>query len=471
MHEEIGQQIFFREAQTEYVALKKKVWSYFQDTFLPVSKIDQYESDMLIFLKKEQRRILLHRIIGQNPLLEIKNVLQLFYYRERGEKVSLRNMNPYLREYLNKDNIKIFKKPPFDGKPVLEALNDLLIHRIKLPESGPKEVIKSWLPKQFEKALKNIPEQILKEEGFGKVIRVMGGVFLYALSEIDENISDKEVHDKIETALKGGYYYGMFYPLIDDILDNSHVFSKQQKIDLMNLLNHWIIGDFSLTNVLNTNPSMKLLESILKEFHQLFPLEDNHQLYKAALILHFSQIEDANKNFQTQYSIEDLYVPVIIKASYSRVLGAAISGAKTDKQLHEHMIESGLIFQLIDDFRDWSIDSKNKLLTPFTYYIYGPTKQQINPFSLFLSAHKVYFKKFNNDPVFVKLMSRKLSVTIQRFNNKKTSANTKAKFWRVINKNVQIGKLVSQIHSSKYRILDPDTDFTKPIDEIINRGM
>jgi len=471
MHKEVSQQIFFKEAQAEYIALKKKTWSYFHDTFLPISRIDQYENEMLSFLKKEKKRILLHRIIGQNPLLEIKHVLELFYFRERGEKVSLRDMNPYLREYLNRDNLKIFNKPQFNGKPILEELNDLLIHRIKLPKSGPDEVIKSWLPEQFEKDLKNIPKQILKEEGFGKVIRVMAGVFLFALSDLNENMSDKEVHDKIEIALKGGYFYGMFYPLIDGILDNSLVFSSQQKTELVNLLNHWIIGDFSLKNTLSSNPSMKLLEGILVKFHKLFPLQDNHQLYKAALMLHFSQIEDASKNFQTQYSIEDLYVPVIIKASYTRVVAAAVSGATIDEKMHGHMIESGLIYQMMDDFRDWSSDTKNKLFTPFTYYLNGPSNQLINPFSLFLSVNRVYFTKFNNDPLFVKLMTRKLSVTIQRFNDKNTPKETRVKFWKVINKNAQIGEIVSQIHASKYRILDPDTDFTKPIDEIVNRGI
>lgn len=471
MHKEIGQQIFFREAQAEYIALKKKVWNYFHNTFLPISRIDQYEHEMISFLKKEKKRILLHRLLGQNPLLEIKHVLELFYYRERGEKVSLSDMNSYLREYLSSDNLKIFKKPQFNGKTILEELNDLLIHRIKLPKSGPDEVIKSWLPRQFEKDLKNIPKQILKEEGFGKVIRVMAGVFLFALSELNENMSDKEVHDKIEIALKGGYYYGMFYPLIDDILDNSHVLSSQQKIELVNLLDHWIIGDFSLENTLSSYPSMKLLEGILSKFHKLFPLQDNHQLYKAALMLHFSQVEDASKKFQTQYSIKDLYVPVIIKASYTRVLGTAISGTKISDQLHDHMIETGLIYQMMDDFRDWSSDTKNKLFTPFTYYLNGSSKQIINPFSLFLSANRVYFKKFNNDPLFVKLMSRRLSVSIQRFNDNNTPDKTLAKFWRVINKNAQIGKIVGQIHNSKYRILDPDADFTKPIDEIVNRGI
>ena len=471
MHKEISQQDFFREAQIEYIALKKKVWTYFHDTFLPTSRIDQYENEMLRFLKKEKNRLLLHSFVGQNPLLELKHVLQIFYFRERGEKVSLREMNPYLREYLNKDNIKIFNKPQFNGKAVLEQLNDLLIHRIKLPKSGPEEVIRSWLPQQFEKALNNIPKQILKEEGFGKVIRVMGGVFLFALSELKNNMSDKEVHDKIEIALKGGYYYGMFYPLIDDLLDNSHVFSSRQKIELMDLLNHWIIGDYSLKNVLKSNSSMKLLEEIFKEFHKLFPLEDNPQLYKAALMLHFSQLEDANKNFQTQYSIQDLFVPIIIKASYTRVVGAAISGTRIDNKLHKHMIETGLMYQLSDDFRDWGNDTKNKLFTPFTYYQYGPSKQPINPVSLFLSIYRVYFLKFESDPLFVKLMAKKLSVTIQRFNDKNTPKETQADFWKIINKNKEIGKLIAHINKSKYRILDPDTDFTKPIDEIINRGI
>lgn len=470
MNTEKKSQIFFRETFTEYKVLKKKVWIYFQNNFLPASKIDQSEAEMIEFLQKELNRIKIQRMTGQNILLEIRKVIQLFYYQERGEKILFRDMNPYMKEFFNRNNREIFKKSPFEGKPALEALKELVCIRLKLPKSGPEEVFKTWLPEQFEKALDHIPEPILKEGGFGKVCRVMGGVFLYALSDLNGNSSSKYACDRMEKALKGGYYYGMFYPLIDDILDHSQVFTSQQKKDLVNLLNHWIVGDFTPPNGLATIPSMILLEDILKEFHKLFPLENNYPIYKAALMLHFSQIEDANKDFQMQYSNEELYVPVIIKASYTRILAALISGIELRNYLVDHLIESGLTFQLIDDFLDWSADYNHKLFTPFTYHLLGTSNKSINPFSLYLSSLRIYFEKFNNDPLLIKLMMKRFAISIQRFNEQGTLDEIEERFWNVINKNSHIGTIVKQIHLLDYKILDPDTDYAKPIDCVVNRG-
>ena len=470
MNVEKQSQIFFRETYNEYTLLKKRVWIYFQKNYHPISKIKQSESEMSELLQKELKRIKIHRLTGQNILLEIRKLIQLFYYQERGEKILFNDMNLYMKEFFNRNNREIFKKSPFEGKPVLEALKELVSIRLKLPKSGPEEVFKKWLPKQFEKALDHIPEPILKEGGFGKVCRVMGGVFLYTLSDLDESVSSEEVRNRMEKALKGGYYYGMFYPLIDDILDHSQVFKSHQKKDLIKLLNHWIVGDFTPPNGLSTIPSMILLEDILKKFHKLFPLESNYPIYKAALILHFSQIEDAHKDFQTKYSNEELYVPIIIKASYTRILAAAIGGVELKDSLTDHLIESGLVFQMIDDFQDWSIDYNHKLFTPFTYYLLSPSNQSINPFSLYLSSLRIYLTKFSDDSVLTKLIMRRLAISIQRFNDQGSSDELDESFWSVINQNQEIGEIVKRIHYFDYKILDPDADFTKSIDCVVNRG-
>lgn len=425
---------------------------------------------MAPFLKSEIRRIRINQLTGQNPLLEIKKIIQLFYLRERGEKTRMRDMNPYARDFLQKCNRDFFRSPPFDDKPVLETLTELLTTRLQLPEAGPEEVFRSWLPDHFAKALDVIPVPILEEGGFGKVCRVMGGVFLYALSDLNGISDQKIMNNRLEQAIKGGYYYGMFYPLIDDILDHSRVMSGKDKQELINILNHWITGDFTVSNPLSSNPSVLLLLDIMKAFHQLFPLEEHPSLYRASLMLHFSQIEDLQKSFAQNYKAEEIYVPVIIKAAYTRIIATEISGMKMTDSLRDQMIETGLTFQLMDDFRDWVDDYRHALFTPFTYYLKGPSNQEINPFSLYLAGMRVYFKRFKDDRLLVQLMMRRLAISIQRFCGSDVDQVLDKECWRVIGEESKTGQYVRRIHGLRYRIMDPDADFTGPIDKVVNRG-
>lgn len=461
---------FYSRAKKEYDILKQEVRNQFTEIYLPENVVYRNESELLPFLKHELNRIKLQRWFRKDPQKEIKKVIQFFYYRERGEKVLYRNMNPYVREFLNRTNAQIFKDPPFNGKPLHDALVELLNYRLKLPTGSPELVFKKWLPDQFEIALNAIPEPILEEGGFGKVCRVIGGVFLYALTGLDHIKTSDDATSRMEKAIRGGYYFGMFYPLIDDILDHPEVLSEQEKKELIELLEHWIVGDFSPHNTLSTHTSMKLLEKIFCEFHELFPLQENETLYRSALMLFFAQIDDGNKSFDQQYSPEEIYVPIIIKAAYTRILAASISGIEISDHLLNHMKKIGLNLQLMDDFRDCFSDCKNRQFTPFTYYLLGKAKQQINPFAMYLASLRIHFKRFNNDSFQVNLLMRRLIISIQKLDEGQTDKYLSDNIWSVISQNKNTGNIVKKIHQLNYKVFDPDTEFTRPVDYVVNRG-
>lgn len=466
----IDSQDFFSKAQADYVVLKEKIKHHFQETYLVEGLIEQQEAAMLPLMKKELRKMQWQRFRGENPLMEVKKVVQFFYYRERGEKVSFKDMNNYVKEFLNRQNADIFVHSPFEGKPLHEALVELLNIRLKLPPNGPDEIFKIWLPEQFQQALDIIPEPILEEGGFGKVCRVLGGVFLYALTGLDKAGSDGEVKTRMELAVKGGYYYGMFYPLVDDLMDHPEILTHAEKKLLIKLLDHWIVGDFSLKNELNLKPYIQLLEDIFKDFHRIFTLEDNPVLFHSALMLYFAQNEDGKKKFDAHYTMEEIYIPVIIKAAYTRILAASISGIEISGHLLEHMHKIGLNLQLMDDFRDWYTDYQHRQFTPFTYYLLGPSMQEINPFALYLTTLRVHFARYHDDPYLVNMLMRRLSISIQRFNEGNTDEKLDHDIWKIINTNKRIGKIVKKIHHLKFKVFDPDIEFTRPVDHIVNRG-
>ena len=461
---------FYSRAEKEYDTLKQKLSNHFRETYLPENIVYRNETDLLPFLKRELNRIKLQHWFRKDPQKEIKKVIQFFYYRERGEKVLYHNMNPYIREFLNKQNASIFRDPPFNGKPLHEALVDLLGHRLKLPTGSPEEIFKFWLPDQFEMALNKIPEPILEEGGFGKVCRVIGGVFLYALTGLDHINTTKEATSRMNQAIRGGYYFGMFYPLVDDILDHPEILNEQEKEKLIELLEYWIVGDFSVENTLLIHPSMLYLEQIFKDFHKLFPLESNQTLYRSALMLFFAQVDDGKKSFENIYTPEEIYVPIIIKAAYTRILAASISGIEITDHLLDHMKKIGLNLQLMDDFRDWFSDYNIQQFTPFTYYMKGKAKQQINPFSMYLASLRIHFSRFNNDHFQVNLLMRRLIISIQKLDQDNSDHDVSAKIWSVISQNPTIGNIIKKIHQLNYKVFDPDTEFTKPVDHVINRG-
>lgn len=463
-------QEFRNKAYGEYEDLKKEVGKIFREAYMPVNKVMEHESAMLPFLRKELGRLRLSRWIGHDPLMEVRKVVQFFYSRERGVKVLVKEMNPYVRKFLNRQNAEILTDSPFEGRDLHDGLVELLTRRLILPADGPEEVFKEWLPHQFQRALDNIPEPILEDGGFGKVCRVMGGVFLYALTGLDGVNSHQVARKKMEQAVKGGFYFGMFYPLIDDIMDHPGVFSREEKKTLLGQLDHWIVGDFSVRNEMISFPSVVLLEEILKEFHSLFPLEKYPELYQAALMLYFSQIEDGRKTLDQPYSTEELYVPVIIKAAYTRILAAFISGIEVNGHLREHMKLVGLNLQLMDDFRDWSGDHKSRQFTPFTYYLSGPSGQEINPFSLYLASLRVVFHRFKDDPFLVNLFMRRLAISVQRLGEDPPGEELNGRMWSVINQNEKTGKIMNKIHRLDFRIFDPDKEFTRPVDHVVNRG-
>lgn len=461
---------FLKLSIEKYETLKLEIWEHFQKTYLPVDRVYEFESEMLPFLKKEYNRARWYRWKGVDPLLEIRKLVQFFYYRERGEKISLKEMNPYVRDFLSRHNSRIFSNPPFNGKPVHDAIVELLNQRLLIPHAAPEDVFKNWLPNQFKRALDNLPEPILEDGGFGKVCRVIGGVFLYALTGLDGVGSYKLAKARMEQALKGGYYFGMFYPLIDDVFDHPEILSSKDKHQLVELLEHWIVGDFTIENVLKTNPTISLLEEILREFHLLFPLEKNETLYVSAMMLFLAQIEDGRKSFDETYSVSELYVPIIIKAAYTRILAASISGITVNEDLLKHMKMAGLNLQMMDDFRDWFSDYKTGQFTPFTYYMKGPHNQEINPFSLYLISLRIHFANFHDDPFFVNMLMKRLVISIQRLSDDNTNMDLEKKVWNIISHNSEVGEIVRKIHTMRYRVFDPDIEFTRPVDNVVNRG-
>ena len=61
-----------------------------------------------------------------------------------------------------------------------------------------------------------------------KLIKIIAGVIMHVVEEMDAEISPEERTQKLDEAIRLGYSYGLTYPFIDDLLD-ANILSTQEK--------------------------------------------------------------------------------------------------------------------------------------------------------------------------------------------------------------------------------------------------
>jgi hypothetical protein len=97
------------------------------------------------------------------------------------------------------------------------------------------------------------------------------------------------------------------------------------------------------------------------------------------------------------YTNEELYIPIILKSSSSRLIVRSVISAPVDEGFDNRVFFYGIYNQLADDFADMFEDMKEGAVTPYTYYMKYHDKRSdlINPFELYWTVisnliHNVY---------------------------------------------------------------------------------
>src|SRR5690606_17355094 len=111
-----------------------------------------------------------------------------------------------------------------------------------------------------------------------------------------------------------------------------------------------------------------------------------------------SQEVDRKKTLDnSNYTNEDLFIPIILKSSSSRLIVRTILSAPEDPGFDNRTFYYGIYNKLADDFTDLFKDLENGAVTPFTYYYKYHKKcaDLINPFELYWTViayliHSVY---------------------------------------------------------------------------------
>ncbi len=125
----------------------------------------------------------------------------------------------------------------------------------------------------------HIPKEMDAEQAQRKLIKIIIGVILHVMEEMDDTVSPGERTCRLDEAIRLGYSYGLTYPFIDDLLD-SQVLTAQEKEQYSRMIRTALLtgavpelGDW-------TGNNMELIQYIHSELSDAFEYIKEHQRYR-----------------------------------------------------------------------------------------------------------------------------------------------------------------------------------------------
>lgn len=249
-----------------------------------------------------------------------------------------------------------------------------------------------WVIGKLKAVSDHIPEGMNAEHAQRKLIKIIVGVVLHAIEEMGDERSPAERARRLDEAIRLGYSYGLTYPFIDDLLD-AQVLTEQEKARYSRIIRTALLtgsvpdpGEWA-----GTNKSM--IQFVHAELQEAFEYIKRHQrpetqqlfFEQAYVFFHSQELDRAKHLSHSQYTNEELYIPIILKSASSRLIARSVSGAPLDEDFENRTFYYGIYNQLADDFADLFDDMEAGAVTPYTYYLtYRHQRSDlINPFELY----------------------------------------------------------------------------------------
>ena len=288
-----------------------------------------------------------------------------------------------------------------------------------------------WLYEKLLTLQIKLPEGVDHTRIIRQISKLTLGVLLHQLDDLSFDKLSSQQRQQISHAIKMGYYYGLTYPFVDDFLDADSVLNEQEQAYVSDMIRSTLENNHvPKAQYLADSPNRGLIQFVYQELQAGFeyiqthyPAADYADLYNAFYVFFHAQENDRNKSLDNpHYSNEELFVPCILKSSYSRLLPKLMLGKPLKHEFSQIMLFTGLFNQLHDDLSDLSEDTQNKAVTPYSYYLkyHQQRPDLINPYQLYWSLIQyigitMYGKK--NRYVLYSLLSRALSNHMQQQHN------------------------------------------------------
>ncbi|MGO4546757.1 polyprenyl synthetase family protein [Paenibacillus sp. 2TAB23] len=265
-----------------------------------------------------------------------------------------------------------------------------------------------WVIDKLKAVSTNIPEELNAEHAQRKLIKIIIGVVLHAFEELGDERSPVERARKLDEAMRLGYSYGLTYPFIDDLLD-SQALTDLEKVQYSDMIRSalltWSVPE--LGEWAGTNKAM--LQYIHAELREAFEYikqqqqPETQQLFfdQTYVFFHSQELDRAKALSNASYTNDELYIPIILKSSSSRLIARSVIQAPEDEGFENRTFYYGIYNQLADDFADMFDDMQDGAVTPYTYYLtYRDQREDlINPYELYWTviAHLIH-NVYQSDP-------------------------------------------------------------------------
>ncbi|MBO0992065.1 polyprenyl synthetase family protein [Bacillus sp. SD088] len=261
-----------------------------------------------------------------------------------------------------------------------------------------------WVMEKLKKVSSKIPAGMDATEAQRKLIKIITGVVMQVIEEMEDEVLLEERTERLEKAIRLGYSYGLTYPFIDDLLD-AKILSPNEERQYSELIRTTLITGVvpDLGEWIGKNK--ELIEYIHSELREAFLYIRDHQeadtrdtfLGQSYVFFKAQEVDRTKDLSYGHYTNEELYIPVIVKAASSRLIVRSIIRAAEDEGIDSRTFYYGIYNQLADDFADMFEDMKQGGVTPYTYYLKYHDKRPdlVNPFEMYWAVisyliHELY---------------------------------------------------------------------------------
>ncbi|MGW7159198.1 polyprenyl synthetase family protein [Paenibacillus taichungensis] len=276
------------------------------------------------------------------------------------------------------------------------------LYRWAQKENVEKAVI--WIISKLKNVASNIPKELDAEQAQRKLLKIILGVVLHVNDDMNDETPQAERSERLDAAIRLGYSYGLTYPFIDDLLDSQALTAQEKEqysLLIRNALLTGIVPDIGEWKGAN----LQVIQYVHGELRDAFEYIKDYQrpemqrtFFEQSYVFFQSQeIDRAKKLSNANYSNEELYIPIIIKSSSSRLIVRSVLSASADEGFNLRTFYYGIYNQLADDFADMFDDMEEGAVTPYTYYLkYRDLRPDlINPYELYWAVisyliHEVY---------------------------------------------------------------------------------
>ena len=328
--------------------------------------------------------------------------ISYIFMRDLGKALDLPDTQTRVRRAVDSLKNYLTHSTATDRGDKNEMFSMAKMYRIAQKEGVESTMI--WVVNKLKTVADNIPKGMDAEQAQRKLIKIIAGVLMHTVEEMDDEISPAERTQKLDKAIRLGYAYGLTYPFVDDLLD-AKVLSDKEKKQYSDMIRTTLITGSVPELGKWSGKTKDLIRFIHLELRDAFEYINTHQqretrksFFEQAYVFFNSQEVDRLKDLSNaNYTNEELYIPIILKSSSSRLIVRSVISAPKDEDFDSRTFFYGIYNQLADDFADMFDDMKEGAVTPYTYYLkyHDRRPDLINPFELYWAVisnliHNVY---------------------------------------------------------------------------------